>query len=65
VGRVSIIKINCFIPALDLRWAGRSAVNHTFVQWWGSQQEVTPKMTVINNAFIREYDIIDVIKNNN
>jgi hypothetical protein len=48
-----------------LRWAGRSAVSHTFVQWWGSQKEVSPKMTVINNTFIREYDIIDVIKNNN
>ncbi len=24
-------RINCIIPSLDIRWSGRSAVNHSFV----------------------------------
>jgi hypothetical protein len=58
-------RINCVIPLLDLRWSGRSAVNHTFVKWWGSLKEVSPEMTLINNSFIRKYDVINVIKSNN
>jgi hypothetical protein len=57
-------RINCIIPSLDIRWSGRSAVNHSFVNWWGSSREVSPNMTVINNNFIRQYNIIDTLKNN-
>jgi hypothetical protein len=57
-------RINCVIPSLDIRWSGRSAVSHSFVKWWGSTKEVSEKMIVINNAFIRQYNIIDIIKNN-
>jgi hypothetical protein len=34
------------------------------VKWWGSTKEVSEKMIVINDAFIRQYNIIDIIKNN-
>jgi hypothetical protein len=65
--RESIIltKFNCIIPALDIRWTGRSAVGHTFVKWWGSLKEVTNNMIVINNTFIHDYNIINIIKENN
>ena len=58
-------RINCIIPALDIRWTGRSAVSHTFVKWWGSQQEVSNNMNVINNDFIRKYNIIEALTDNN
>jgi hypothetical protein len=58
-------RINCIIPSLDIRWSGRSAVNHSFVNWWGSSREVSPSKTVINNDFIRQYNFIDILKNNN
>jgi hypothetical protein len=58
-------RLNCIIPALDISWSGRSVVSHSFVKWWGSAKEVSTKMNVITNAFIREYNIIDIIKNNN
>ena len=58
-------KINCIIPALDVRWNGRSAVSQTFVKWWGSSKEVSDDMIVITNDFIRQYNIIDILKNNN
>jgi hypothetical protein len=58
-------RINCIIPSLDIRWGGRSAVSHSFVKWWGSTKEVSEKMIVINNAFIRQYNIIDKMKDNN
>jgi hypothetical protein len=58
-------RIDCIIPSLDIRWSGRSAVSHSFVKWWGSTKEVSPNMNIINNAFIREHNIIEKIKNNN
>ncbi len=58
-------RINCIIPSLDIRWSGRSAVNHSFVNWWGSSREVSPNMILINNNFIRQYNIIEILKNNN
>jgi hypothetical protein len=58
-------KINCIIPALDIRWTGRSAVSHTFVKWWGSSKEVNNNMIVINNAFIHDHNIVNIIKENN
>jgi hypothetical protein len=58
-------RINCIVPSLNLRWSGRNAVSHSFVKWWGSHKEVSHNMTVINNDFIREYNIIDILKHNN
>ena len=58
-------KINCFIPALNLRWTGRSAVSHSFVQWWGSIKEVSSHMTILNNSIIDKYNIKSVILENN
>jgi hypothetical protein len=58
-------RINCTVPLLCIRWSGRNAVSHSFVKWWGSQKEVSQNMTVINNDFIREYNIIDILKDNN
>ena len=57
-------RVNCEIPALQLRWTGKSAVSHTFVKWWGSITEVSNKMTVISNDFIRDFNIIDILKEN-
>jgi hypothetical protein len=39
-------KINCVIPALDIRRTGRSAVSHTFVKRWGSSKEVIFKRKI-------------------
>jgi hypothetical protein len=58
-------KINCIIPALDIRWTGRSAVSHTFVKWWESSKGVNNNMIVINNDFIHDHNIINIIKENN
>ncbi len=58
-------RINCIIPSLDIRWSGRSAVNHSFVKWWGSSKEVNNNMIVINNAFIHDHNIINIIEENN
>ena len=58
-------RINCIIPSLDSRWSGRSAVNHSFVNWWGSSREVSPNMILINYNFICQYNIIEILKNNN
>ncbi len=58
-------RVNCIIPSLDIRWNGRSAVSHSFVKWWGSSVEVSNNMILINNEFIREYDLINKIKENN
>ncbi len=58
-------RINCIIPSLDIRWSGRSAVSHSFVKWWGSSVEVSDNIILINNEFIREYDLINKIKENN
>ena len=58
-------RINCIIPALQIQWSGRSAVNHTFVQWWGACKEVSENMIFLNNDLIRKYNIIQIIKNNN
>jgi hypothetical protein len=58
-------KINCVVPLLGLRWTGRNAVSHSFVKWWGSHKEVSDHMTVINHEFIRKYNIVDILKENN
>ncbi len=58
-------KINCIIPALDVRWNGRSAVSHTFVKWWGSSKEVSDDIIIINNTFNQEYNIKNIIRENN
>ena len=57
-------RVNCEIPALQLRWTGKSAVSHTFVKWWGSIREVSNNMTVISNAFIHDFNIIEILKDN-
>ena len=58
-------RVNCEIPALQLRWTGKSAVSHTFVKWWGSITEVSNNMTVISNAFIHDFNIIEILQDNN
>ena len=46
-------------------WTGKSAVGHTFVKWWGSLKEVSNNMTIITNDFIHDYNIVDILKENN
>jgi hypothetical protein len=52
-------KITCFIPSLNIHWHGRAAVNHYFVQAYGSQTILHDNMTLCTHSFIEEYNIIN------
>ena len=52
-------RLSCIIPSLKIVWAGRNAVNHTFVKMWGSQVILTDKMTLITLDLIRHYKLIE------
>jgi hypothetical protein len=44
---------------------GREGTQRSLSSRQTSTKEVSPKMNIINNAFIREHNIIEIIKNNN
>jgi hypothetical protein len=52
-------RFNCTIPSLRIVWAGRNAVNHTFVKMWGSKVVLTDKMILITLDFISKYKLIE------
>jgi hypothetical protein len=52
-------RLNCTIPSLRITWAGRNAVNHSFVKMWGSQVILTAKMTLLTLDVIIQYKLIE------
>jgi hypothetical protein len=51
-------RLDCIIPSLRIVWAGRNAVNHSFVRMWGSQVRLTDNMTLLSLDFITKYKLI-------
>ena len=51
--------INCIIPALKIQWFGRNAVNHYFINMWGTSRILHPHMTLITSDMITKYRIIE------
>jgi hypothetical protein len=52
-------RFNCIIPSLRIVWAGRNAVNHTFIKMWGSQVVLTDKITLLSLDIICQYKLIE------